>query len=139
MASLEQSRDSDCLFVITRLWSCLGKLIGKGIRIPPSRHRFRISGLRSFLITLLTIAALSKPIHPHLKLHGIHSRIRDCEPRIGNMFIEDASGKSAALVVEELEAQRRMRDKVYVRRIQRHHMAGKEHSAPQLQIRHNSL
>ena len=61
-----------------------------------------------------------KPIQSQLKLNRIDSRIRDRQSGVGNVFIANAGSKGAALIVEELKAQRAMGYKVYVRRIQRH-------------------
>src|SRR5689334_4458720 len=81
---------------------------------------------------------LPKPIHPHLKLHGVDSGIRHGEPCIGNMFVADACRKRPAVVIEELEAQRGVREEVNVRRIQRHCVVAEEHSTAELEIRHDA-
>ena len=76
-----------------------------------------------------------KPIQPQLKLNGIDSRIWDRQSGVGNVFIANPGSKGAALIVEELKAQRRVGYKVYVRRIQRHCVVAEEHSAAQFEIR----
>ena len=70
-----------------------------------------------------------KPIHSHLKLHSIDSRVWDCQTGVGNVLIADPSGEGAAVIVEELKTQRRVRDKIYMRRIQRYRVIAEKHSA----------
>lgn len=77
----------------------------------------------------------SKPIHPHLKLDRIDSRIRRGQAGVGNVLVADACRERPALIVEELEAQRGVRKEVYVRRIQRHGMVAEKNSAAQFEIR----
>src|SRR5438445_12882673 len=81
---------------------------------------------------------LSEPIHPHLKLHGVDSGVRDRQTSVGNVFIADACGKGATVIVEELKTQRSVRKEVNVGRIQRHGVVAEEHSAAEFEIWHGT-
>jgi hypothetical protein len=79
--------------------------------------------------------SLSEAIQSHLKLHGVDAGIWDGQAGIGDVLIANAGGESAAVIVEKLKAQSRMRYKVYVRRVGRYRVIAEKHSAAQFEIR----
>src|SRR5262245_56931726 len=81
---------------------------------------------------------LLEPIQPQRELHGVDSRVRRRQSRVGDVFIADCGGEGPAIIVEELEAQRGVGEKVHVRGIQWHSMITEEHAATQLQVRHSA-
>jgi hypothetical protein len=76
-----------------------------------------------------------EPIHPHLKLHGVDTGIWDRQTGVGNVLVANARSEGAAVVMEELKAESRVRYKVHVRRIQWNSVIAEKHSATQLEIR----
>src|SRR5579871_6222288 len=87
------------------------------------------------LTTPAFLSISSKPVQSHLKLHGVYSRIRDSQTSIGDVLIANTGGESAAVVIEKLKAQSRMRYKIYVGRIHRYCVIAEKYSTTEFKIR----
>jgi len=72
-----------------------------------------------------------------LETARVDSGVRTVKPH-WKYAIANACGKGATVIVEELKAQRGMREEVYVRRVQRHSVIAEEHSAAEFEIRHGA-